>query len=336
MASTQLSDIIDVTVFQDLEPVNSPEKSDFVQSGIVVSSELLDGRADAPGNSTELPFWKDLDGDEEVNYSNDDPDDDAAPEKVDQGEQVARKAFVNKGWSATSLATELASSIDPIQHVRNRADTYFMRQWQRRVLAACAGVMADNVANDNADMVIDVASESIAGQSASTLFSRQNFINASYTLGDMVGEVSAMAVHSNVMKQMSEQGDVEDVLDADGNLLYQSYMGKRLIMDDQMTAIAGTTDGVKYTSILFGPGAFGFGNGTPTRPVAIDLDESAANGAGVEELWVRNTWILHPFGFQQTGTPAATSFTLAELRTAAVWDRVVERKNVPLAFLVTN
>lgn len=336
MASTQISDVIDVTVFQDLEPVNSPEKHAFVDSGIVVTSELLDARASSPGNSTELPFWKDLDGDDEVNYSNDDPTDDATPEKVTQGEQIARKAFVNKGWSATSLATELASSVDPIQHVRNRADTYFMRQWQRRVLAGCAGVMADNIANDDSDMVISPAAEAIADQDASTRFSRQNFINASYTLGDMVGEVSGMAVHSAVMKQMAEQGDVEDVLDADGNLLYQSYMGKRLIMDDQMTATAGTTDGVKYTSILFGPGAFGYGTGSPTRPVAIDLDESAANGAGVEELWVRNTWILHPYGYQQTGTPADLSFTLAELRTAAVWDRVVERKNVPLAFLVTN
>jgi hypothetical protein len=46
--------------------------------------------------------------------------------------------------------------------------------------------------------------------------------------------------------------------------------------------------------------------------------------------------LLHPFGFQQTGTPAGVSFTQAELAQAAQWDRVLPRKNVPIAYLVTN
>lgn len=336
MAATQLADIIDVTVFQDLEPVNSPEKTDFFESGVAVTSDLLNARANTPGNLTELPFWKDLDATAEPNYSTDDTTSDATPLKVTQGEQIARKAFLNNGWSATDLATELSSSIDPIRQVRNRVDTYWMRQWQRRLLAASEGVRADNVANDSGDMVHDVAAESIAAQTSSTRFSRQNFIDAAYTMGDKVDGVVAMAVHSTVMKQISEQGDAEDVVDADGNLLYRAYMGRRLIMDDQMTTIAGSTDGFKYVSILFGPGAFGYGEGMPAVPVATDRDESNADGGGVEELWTRKTWILHPFGFQQTGTPAGTSFTLAELRAAAQWDRQVERKNVPMAFLVTN
>jgi len=53
-------------------------------------------------------------------------------------------------------------------------------------------------------------------------------------------------------------------------------------------------------------------------------------------LWVRNTWLLHPFGFEQTGTPSGISFTQAELATAAVWSRVLDRKLVPLSYLVTN
>lgn len=336
MAETRLADIIDVTVFQDLPAVDSPEKTDFFQSGVAVSSDLLNQRADLPGNQTQLPFWKDLDATTEPNLSSDDVSNDATPQKVEQGEQIARKAFLNEGWSATDLATELADSIDPIQQVRNRVDTYWMRQWQRRLLAGSAGVMADNVANDSADMVHDVAAEATGSQSASTRFSRTNFIEAAYTMGDMVDGVVAMAVHSMVMKQIAEQGDAEDVVDADGVLLYRSYMGRRLIVDDQMTVTAGATSGFKYTSILFGAGAFGWGEGTPTVPVEIDRDASKADGGGVEELWSRKTWILHPFGFQQTGTPSATSFSLAELRLAAQWDRVVERKNVPMAFLVTN
>ena len=49
MATTQLADIIDVTVFQDLPAVNSPEKTAFYQSGVVVRTPLLDALATAAG-----------------------------------------------------------------------------------------------------------------------------------------------------------------------------------------------------------------------------------------------------------------------------------------------
>ena len=88
--------------------------------------------------------------------------------------------------------------------------------------------------------------------------------------------------------------------------------------------------------MLFGEGAFGYGVGSPMVPVEVEREAAQGNGGGIETLWVRNTWLLHPFGFQQTGTPAGESFTMAELRAATSWSRVVERKNVPIAFLSTN
>ncbi len=336
MAATQLSDIIDATVFQDLPAVNGPEKTAFFDSGITTRSPLLDELATAEGKLAELPFWKDLDATTEPNLSSDDPTSDGTPVKVTQGEQITRKALLNQGWSATDLATELAMGDEALRHVRNRVDTYWQRQWQRRLIAACQGVHADNAANDSGDMTLDIASESIAGQSASTLFSRQNFIGAAYTMGDMVDGVSAIAMHSMISKQVAEQGEAEDVRDADGVLLYRAYMGRRIIVDDGLPVIAGSTDGFKYLSVLYGPGAVGWGDGEPTVPVEVDRDASNADGGGVEELWSRKTWILHPFGFQQIGTPNGTSFSLAELKTATKWDRVIERKNVPMAFLWTN
>lgn len=336
MATTRLSDIIDVTVFQDLPAVNGPEKTAFFESGIVERNPLFDTLANAAGKVAELPFWKDLDASEEPNYSSDDPTSDGTPQKVEQGEQISRKSFLNEGWSATGLATELAMGDEALQHVRNRVDMYWQRQWQRRLIAAVQGIHADNAANDSGDMTVDIAVESIASQGAGTKWSQQAFIDAAYTMGDMVDGVTAIAVHSSVAKQITEQNGAEDVRDSEGNLLYRAYLGRRIIVDDTLPAVAGTTDGVKYLSVLFGPGAIGWGEGAPDVPVEIDRDASNADGGGVEELWNRKTWLLHPFGFQHTGTPSGNSFTLAELKTAAVFDRVIERKNVPMAFLWTN
>lgn len=336
MATVRLEDIIDTVVFRDLPAVNSPEKTAFFQSGIAVRSALLDGIASAAGKTAELPFWNDLDETSAPNLSSDDPTVNATPEKVTQGEQIARKAFLNKGWSKTDLASELAMGPRAMQHIRSRVDTYWMRQWQRRLIASCNGLLADNVAANGGDMVHDVAAEAVASQDAATRFSRTNFIAAAYTMGDRVDGIGAIAVHSAVKKQMVEQDDVEDVRDADGNLLFQTYMGARIIVDDSMTVVAGATDGFKYTSVLFGPGMFGFGEGEPDVPVAVQREETQGNGAGVETLWTRKTWILHPAGYQNTGTPTATSFSIAELGAATTWARVVARKNVPLAFLITN
>ena len=336
MATTRLSDIIDVVTFQDLPAVNSPEKTAFAESGVIARSPLLDQLASAAGKTAELPFWNDLDGSVEVNYSNDNPASTATPQKITQGEQIARKAFVNQGWQAADLATELAMGARAMDQVRARTDKYFMRQWQRRLIASTNGILADNVANDSGDMVIDVASESTAGQSASTRFSRSNFTAAAFTLGDAFENTGAIAVHSQIYKQMVDQGDIDTIRDSEGNLVMQTYLGKRIIVDDGMTVTAGSTSGFKYTTVLFGAGAIGYGNGMPSVPVEIEREASQGNGGGIETLWIRNTWLLHPFGFQNTGTPSGDSYTLAELAAASAWDRVVSRKNVPICFLVSN
>jgi len=336
MATTRLSDIIDVTIFRDLPQIEGPEKTRFFESGIITRNGLLDELANAPGKSIELPYWNDLDGSTEVNYSSDDPASSATPQKVTQGEQTARKAFVNQGWQAADLASELAMGGTAMEAVRARTDRYFARQWQRRLIAAVAGVTADNIANDSGDMVIDVASESIASQGAGTLFNRDAFTEALYTAGDSAEIFTTIAVHSVVMAQMVKDDDIDFIPDSDGMATVPTYMGKRVIVDDGLTVTAGTTDGFKYDSVLFGPGAFGYGVGSPITPVAIDRKEEQGDGGGIETLWVRNTWLLHPFGFEQTGTPTGNSFTQEELRAATSWSRVLARKLVPMAILRTN
>lgn len=337
MATTQLSDIIDVTIFQDLPAVDSPELTAFYTSGIITRNPLLDMLANAPGKTAELPFWKDLDATSAPNNSTDDPTDIATADKIVQGEQIARKIFVNKGWSTSDLASELAMGANAMNQIRSRTDTYWTRQWQRYLLSVTAGVYADNVANDGGDMVINVASESIAGQTAATKFSRSNFTAAAFTLGDAFTSTGAIAVHSQVYKQMVDQDDIDFIPDSKGMMVIPTYMGKRVIIDDLMTVTAGTTDGFKYTSILFGDAAIGYGDGAPEVPVEVEREAAQGNGGGIETLWNRKTYLIHPFGFQYTGTPAdGFSPTMAELATAASWDRVIERKNVPLAFLTSN
>lgn len=336
MATVQLADIIDVKVFQDLPAVNSPEKTAFFESGLVVRNPLLDSLANAAGKTAELPFWNDIDPTSVPNLSTDNPATLATPIKVVQGEQISRKAFLNQGISATDLASELAMGPRAMEHIRSRVDTYWMRQWQRRLIASVKGVFADNVAANSSDMIYSVAAEATGSVTASTLFNRDAFTEAAYTMGDAASGIRAIAVHSRVMAQMVKNDDIVYIPDSQGQLTIPTYMGARVIIDDNMPVRAGTTSGFVYTSVLFGEGAFGYGDGAPLNPVEVEREASQGNGAGVETLWTRKTWILHPFGFQNTGTPSSVSFSIAELEAATTWSRVVARKLVPMAFLVTN
>ena len=335
MASVRLSDIIDVTVFQDLPPVDGPELTAFYDSGVVVRNAILDQAAAAAGKTAELPFWKDIDPSDVPNLSSDDPGETSTSFKIEQGVQVGRKAFLNASWSETDLAAELALGGDAMTRVRARVDTYWRRQWQRRLVATLNGVLKGNVDNDDSDMVVDVSK---ATADADSRFQRKNFTAAAFTLGDAYDEITAIAVHSVVYRQMVDNDDIDFIPDSEGNMVIPTYLGHRVIVDDGMPVETDANDDDVFTSVIFGPGAVGFGDGAPPNATEVDRKPEGGNGGGVELLYSRKTYLLHPFGFRIAPSyePDADSFSLAELNDAGAFQRVVDRRNVPLAFLKTN
>lgn len=342
MAVVRLSDVFIPSVYLSYEAVDSPEKSVLVTAGIAVSSPMMNEIARTGGRLATLPFWNDLDAEIEPNYSNDDPADEAVPNKVGTGSMQSRKAWLNQGYSAMDLVQELAGA-SPMQHIRNRFGTYWKRQMERRLLASLAGVLADNIANDGGDMVIDISA--LAGDAAK--FGSDAFIDAAYTAGDMADIFTVIAVHSQIMARMVKNEEVVFVPDSNGGLTIPTYKGRFVIVTDQMPVTGSGADRV-YTSILFGRNGLGFGNsegsnfalgeGIPAVPAAVERNERAGNGGGEETIWERKTWILHPRGFswlELEGADAITEFspTLANLREGKRWNRVLTRKQVGLAFI---
>lgn len=345
MASTMLTDVIVPEVYLSYTAVNSPELTAFYDSGVAVTNEALINAFDQVpgGNVAHLPFWKDLDPTTEPNYSTDSPTDVATPDKVTADYMETRIADANKGYSAADLVGELAGS-SPMQRIRDRFSIWWDRQWQRRLLSVCKGLLLENIADDSSDMVIDVSQETIVGLSDANLFGRKVFTAAAFTLGDHFGDIVAIAVHSIVYKRMVDNDDIAFIPPSNpdprlplSNQATPTYLGKTVIVDDGMPVVAGGTSGYKYTSVLFGTGAIGYANGAPAIPVEVYRRPDQGNGGGVAQLWERRRIIIHPFGYRFTSSSVAgQSATNAEMATAANWNRVVDRKNVPMAFLITN
>lgn len=332
----RLSDVFIPSVYGSYTAVNNPESSALIRAGVVTNNDLLNQVARGGGKIITVPFWKDIDPTIEPNYSNDDPADLAVPNKIGSGTFTARTVWMNQGFGEMDLVSELAGA-SPLQHVRNRFGEYWVRQQNRRVIATSVGILADNVANDAGDMLVDI---SAVGDGK---FNSDAFVDAAYTLGDNAEAITAIAIHSSVMARLVKNDDIVSVRDSEGNIVVQTYKGRAVIVDDQLPVSGSGADRI-YTSILFGAGAIGFGGvegnvfaagvGVPKTPAEVSRTAEAGNGGGMESIWERRTWMLHPFGFEWIeGTLVEMSPTLADLRLAAHWNRVVDRKQVPMAFI---
>jgi hypothetical protein len=348
MAVVRLSDVVIPEVYLGYQALNTPELTAFWQAGLVVRTELMDTIARTGGKQVTLPFWKDLDSSIEPNMSNDDPTDLAVPNKVGTGIMTARKAFMNQGYSSMDLIGELSGS-EPLQHIRNRFGTYWARQYQRRLIASLKGILADNIANDGGDMVVNISAQ--AGELAR--FNSTAAIDAAATMGDALDAngFGAIAVHSAIRTKMVKDQDIIYIADAEGKLTIQTYKGMRVIVDDALVYSGAAGPDRLYMSVLIGTGFFGFGSeigscfaageGVPMTPVEVDRTPAAGNGGGMETIWERKTTILHPYGWSwtdPTGADALTEFSpvLTDLAKAAPWNRVVDRKQAPIAFVISK
>ena len=340
--TTRLTDAFIPDLFGTYATEDTAELTAFADSGILRTSPLINNMVQNGGSTITVPYWNDLDSSEEPNYSNDDPGDHSAPDKIDSGEQTARVAFLNNSWAAADLVTELAGS-SPNQRIAARIDAYWARQWQKRALAVALGLYNNNVTSNNSDMVIDATRYTDAGDQ---IFNVNNFVDAAFTMGDRVGGLNVVAMHSMVAKRITKSNEIEEVRDSDGQLLYTSYKGARIIIDDSMPTFgSGATR--NYLSVLFGPGALTYGYGIPRVPAETDRKPSGGHGGGIEVLYSRKTWLIHPTGYKflattLTGNGATDKGVVvknaswADLRSAGNWERQLERKKIPMAFLLTR
>ena len=328
MATTQIADVIVPAKFTEYITVNTMEKTALVQSGVAAKNAAMLEQLTAGAQSFTVPFWLDLASDE-ADIVSDNPATLASPKKLTAGKQVVRKAFLHQGWAAMNLASELSGS-DPLVRIQDRAVNYWDRQMQRRLIASLQGIQADNVATNAGDMQLDISA--LAGALAK--FSASAVIDCASTLGDGLEGLTAIGMHSAVLSYAMKNDMIATVPQSEGKFI-KTFRGLAVIVDDGLPVASGN-----YTTVLFGPGAIGYAVADPRIAPGTEIENqpSAGNGGGQQTLHSRINAACHPLGFTwKETTVAGNSPTIAELRLAANWGRVVtERKSVPLAFLVSK
>ena len=163
----------------------------------------------------------------------------------------------------------------------------------------------------------------------------ENVLLARQTMGDSGDNLEVLVVHSIMYTKLLVADLIAFKKESEGGRTIATYLDYELIVDDAMPITTGTNT-PKYLSMLCARGAIAWGKGTVAMPSELERIPSQGDGGGQDVIYSRRSDIIHPYGFQSTGSPAADSQTIAELEVAGAWARVRDRKNIGIAFLETN
>jgi hypothetical protein len=326
---TRLADVIQPDEFTAYQVENSLVSTALFQSGVAVPNGEMSAQLNAGAESFTVPFWSDL-PDVEADITSDDPTILSTPQKITAAKQIVRKSFVHASWSEMSLASELSGS-SALERVQSRVQSYWDRQWEKRLIASLRGVLLSNVANNSSDMVTDISGAT--GTAAD--FSASAVITAAGTLGDRLDDMKAIVMHSSIYNEALQNDLIEFIPQSEG-LPIKTFRGLSVTLDDNLTTpVAGV-----YTTIIMGFGAVGFAVAPPRTGYGTEIFRipDAGRGGGQTTLHSRFDVAIQPLGFAWTGASVAgVSPTQAELATASNWVRAYsQRKSIPLAFLVSK
>ena len=309
---TSLSGVIVPAVFNPYMRELSTFINAFWQSGVVANvPDLTFGKGG--GQQIQMPFYKALDGDAQLL----DDAHDLSVSPITTSKDVAVQHARALVYGSTDLAAAFAGS-DPMQAIASYVAHNWSTEFTKILLNTLKGSLGALAAEGTPVNVLDISGNS--GNAA--IIDGHSFIDAAQQLGDHKVNIVAVGMHSAVEASLAKNDLITTVRDSDGKMVMQTFMGKRVIVDDQLSPASG---GI-YTSWLFGEGAVGFGEGSPKVPT--ETDRFALKNGGEEFLVTRRHFVLHPRGIKWTGTPALATPSNTELATAGNWTRVYEYKNV--------
>jgi hypothetical protein len=310
-------------------------QNSLITSGIVAPSEALIQRLDQFGGKTfTIPYWGDLDGDDEIQ-------DDVTgytPAELTSGSQKGVRNMRGRAWKLSQIVNALTGS-DQLMEVAMKVGGYRIRQDQKTFISICKGLFATGGPLDAVATTGGTGTE----------------INASTVMdlpalhGEIGGQLSLMMCHPKTYYSLMKNDLIEGATGASqifervsGQTLEQgTFLGRQIATDSTMPfdTAAGTGSGTGldvHTIWMARPGAFGWGmtmntaesDGTPpplggfteqARPFFGEWPEPLK---GVVQAVHNVDFVLHPMGCSYTDDEAnwaGVTPTNAEYETPGHW-----------------
>lgn len=309
---TQIADVIVPEVFNKYVIQRTAELSAIRASGILASLPGL--TVPSGGTTVKMPFWNDINGDDEVFTDSGE----TTPDKLTADKDIAVILTRIKSWSAHDLSGMFAGD-DPLRAAGELVASFWARKEQKTLLSILAGALASTSMSSH---TLDDSANAV---------DKSMLIDAMSLLGDAGSELSGMIMHSAVMYDLAKKRILDEKPTEPGTNVtpeFQTFLGRRVITDDSAPK-TGSGAATVYTTYLFGPGAIAYAEGNPVHPVELERQGTKS----VDVLIHRREFIMHPRGVRWIGTAAAATPSNTELATGTKWERVYNDKNIHIIAL---
>lgn len=323
MAATAITNIVVPTIFSPYVVEKSATLSNILASGIAQRTPTFDELASSKGKNFELPYFNDLTGDDEVLGE-------GSGNKLTVGnitaeQETAVKLMRGRAFGATDLAKAVTGE-DIMAGIGDMVAGYWARKTQSALVNILKGLFDDNAGTNDGVLFTNHTNDQ-----GSTDITSNFVIDTMQKLGDNAEKLTGMIMHSAVYAKLQKDQLISYVRDVDANIMFSTYLGKRVIVDDSVeTSGSGST--IEYRTYLFSSGAFAYGVGSIDNATEVDRDTLA----GEDILINRQHIILHPRGCRWTGSPSGASPTNTELATSTNWSLVYDNENIGVVCLIAG
>lgn len=325
MAVTTIADLQLVpSKFSEYTIERTTAKSKLVKSGITTSdptvSEVINGTPKG-GNLITMPYYKPLDGEEEVFG-----EEEIGVDKIETDNEVATLLVRQKAWGDTDLS-KVFGGTDPIFAIANLIADWRNIREQAIMLSELKGILDPSKGALKAH-VLDVS----AASGSDCIIGVDNTLDAKQLMGDAYDKLGMVFMHSATYTQLQKQQNIETEYDATLQIKIDYYLGYQVIVDDGMPYDA---TGKTYMTYFIGKGVFARNDGMPRGLVGTETDR---NKRKAENILI-NRWalVMHPLGI--SWNPNATLAngkkyaSNVDLEKPANWTLKKDLKNIPIVAL---
>lgn len=319
---TRIADLIIPEVVSEVASAIIVEKTALIRSG-VANGDYENADIREGGQFVNVPFWKELTGDDEVMQEGTA----LTPDKISMDKDIGVICHRAKAWSSSELA-KIVSGKDPTQAVGEQLGTYWAKRYDVALISVLKGALPSTHVND--------ISQNTDGQPPVTA-SVEALIDTMGLIGDNANEFTTIIMHSKVYNDFLKAGIIQFGQTNLSNVILESgdiptLLGRRVIVSDNVpveTYTAGTTTFTRYTTYIAQSGAMYFGF---QRELMTETDRDIL--AFEDYLSTNVHFCPHLRGVKWAVT--TTNPDNAALATASNWQKVYPDKAIRVVALKSN
>lgn len=326
----------DPEVFSEFMSENPTWNDAIIASGVLAQDNTIMDLIGEKGNVATIPFYTPID-EQDSQALNNDGETDNTPAEITGKKQTCMLIQRMKAWKSKDFTKELTGA-DPMTHVANSVADFYKQVRTRDLMTTVDAVLSlSGMKNHITDL--SLTGEGTVGDvnkidDTTLIFAQQK------ALGDSADKMGLLVLNSYIYAKYKAMGLVDynkytiaNAVEREVNL--PTIGGFIPLVTDKFTVDTTGTNPV-YKTYMLGTGSVLTCDKTNyENPYYTDYDPETS--AGIEKLYTKQGYVLHPNGFSINANKIAKeSPTNAELGDKANWSLAFNQKNIRMGVIKSN